>query len=84
MKKNFLNMKVKKLDESLESKFSTYATKLNKEKKKMISLGLGEPPFGTPKHIMQSSYIAMKNGFTKNSGFAQRLKYKKDICQVLP
>ena len=67
MKNNFLNLKVKKLDESLESKFSIYATKLNKEKKKMISLGLGEPPFGTPKHIMQSSYIAMKNGFTKYS-----------------
>ena len=83
MKKNFLNMKVKKLDESLESKFSIYATKLNRKKKRMISLGLGEPPFETPKHIMQSSYVAMKSGFTKYSTAKGLFELRKAISKKL-
>ena len=73
---------MKKLDESLESKFSIYATKLNRKKKRMISLGLGEPPFETPKHIMQSSYVAMKSGFTKYST-AKGLFELREIIKVV-
>ena len=59
--------KKKILSISLESKFASTASKFNKKKKKIISLGLGEPMFNTPDAIISSAYRAMKSGYTKYS-----------------
>jgi len=46
----------------------TNEAKAKKSKgEKIISLGLGEPIFETPKEIVQSTYKAIKNGYTKYS-----------------
>ena len=57
----------KKLKASIETQFAILANKYNKKKKKLISLGLGEPYFNTHKKIILSAYKAMRDGHTKYS-----------------
>ena len=47
--------------------FSKLASEKNKRGEKIISLGLGEPGFETPLPIIEATYDALKNGYTKYS-----------------
>jgi aspartate aminotransferase len=47
--------------------FNKTISDLLKEGREIISLGLGEAEVGTPEHIKQAAWEAMKNGFTKYS-----------------
>jgi len=55
------------LNESLTLKFAQTARSLKQQGRKIISLGLGEPDFETPKHIIDATYKAMLEGFTRYS-----------------
>lgn len=55
------------LNESLTLKFAQTVSQLKQEGKRIISMGLGEPDFETPHHIIEATYKAMKAGFTRYS-----------------
>ena len=57
----------KMLSNSLESKFASSAKKYNKRGELIISLGLGEPSFNTPKRVISKSNWAMLKGYTRYS-----------------
>lgn len=90
-------MKTNQIAESLESKFSNLANKLNKKKKIKYSLGLGEPSFNTPKQIIKAANIAMVKGFTRYSSpfgieklrlaivkkYSKKIKKKLNIKNVI-
>ena len=65
---------------SIESKFAALAKKYNKKKKKLISLGLGEPHFNTHKKIILSAFKAMKQGRTKYSNSIGIYNLRKKIA----
>ncbi len=73
----------KQISDSIELKFSKIAKEMNKKGKIYYSLGLGEPHFGTPKNIIQSSFKAMKDGKTKYSNPAGILKLRKEVSKKL-
>ena len=53
----------KEINESLTLKFSELARKMNEKGSEIISLGLGEPHFETPKSIYEATFEALKNGY---------------------
>ncbi|MBN2770557.1 MAG: pyridoxal phosphate-dependent aminotransferase [Spirochaetes bacterium] len=55
------------LNESLTLKFAQTARSLKQQGRKIISLGLGEPDFETPEHIIDATHKAMLDGFTRYS-----------------
>ena len=75
--------KKKIISVSLESKFAITAGKFNKKRKNIISLGLGEPLFNTPKKIISSAHLAMKKGFTKYSGSMGLYELREKISYKL-
>ncbi len=60
-----------KIDPSIKDsptlKFAELAREKNRRKERVISLGLGEPCFETPAEIVQSTYEAIKSGYTRYS-----------------
>ena len=50
-------IKISSYEQGFEYKFSKIAKDMNNSGKKIISLGLGEPSFETPKHIKNAAYI---------------------------
>jgi len=71
----------KMLSNSLESKFASSAKKYNKRGELIISLGLGEPSFNTPKRVISKSNWAMLKGYTRysNPKGLQKLRNKIKI-----
>ena len=55
------------LTDSITMKFSEIAREMNARGERIISLGIGEPSFPTPAPIVEATYKAMKDGFTKYS-----------------
>ena len=53
------------LPESIESKFSNLARAKNRKKRKIYSLGLGEPFFDTPRSISNEAFRSIKHGNTR-------------------
>ena len=72
-----------KLTISIESQFAELAGNLNKKQQKVISLGLGEPNFQTPKEIVIAAYQAMESGFTRYSNPMGILELRKKIVKKL-
>ena len=68
-----------KIFKSKKLKFSKLANELNKKKKKIISLGYGEPTFDTPNNIIDSTISALKKGYTKYSNFNGLYELRKSI-----
>ena len=73
----------KEITDSLTLKFAEVATSLNREGIKIISLGLGEPDFPTPDHIIKATYQAMISGFTRYSNPMGLLELRKKIAYSL-
>ena len=73
----------KKIKDSLELKFSILARKKNNKGQKLISLGLGEPDFPTPKIIIDKTYEAIKKGYTKYSDPRGLKILRKKIAEYL-
>tara|TARA_B100001123_G_scaffold451303_1_gene630215 strand:- start:11786 stop:12970 length:1185 start_codon:yes stop_codon:yes gene_type:complete len=71
------------ISSSLESKFATTAKEYNKRGESIISLGLGEPSFNTPKKIISKCHQAMLSGYTRYSNpkglYKLRSKIKKKL-----
>ena len=76
---NMYSVLQKKLSNSLESKFASSAKKYNKKGELIISLGLGEPSFSTPKRVISKSNWAMLKGYTRysNPKGLQKLRNKR-------
>jgi aspartate aminotransferase len=55
------------LKDSLTLKFNNLASEKNKLGEKIISLGLGEPAFETPRRIVDATYDAILKGHTRYS-----------------
>lgn len=55
------------IKDSVTLKFSELAREKNRKKERIISLGIGEPDFATPQPIIEATYEAMQNGYTKYS-----------------
>ena len=73
----------KEITNSLTSKFAEVTRSLKKEGIKIISLGLGEPDFPTPNHIIEATYQAMIPGFTRYSNPMGLLELRKKITDSL-
>jgi len=73
----------KEITDSLTLKFAEVARSLNREGIKIISLGLGEPDFPTPNHIIKATYQAMISGFTRYSYPMGLLELRKKIADSL-
>jgi len=73
----------KEITDSLTLKFAEVARCLNREGVKIISLGLGEPDFPTPNHIIEATYQAMISGFTRYSYPMGLLELRKKIADFL-
>lgn len=73
----------KEITDSLTLKFAEVARCLNREGVKIISLGLGEPDFPTPNHIIEATYQAMLSGFTKYSDPMGLFELRKKIAYSL-
>lgn len=57
----------KEVNESITLKFSQAAREMNEAGVKIISLGIGEPYFETPKEILDATIEALHKGLTKYS-----------------
>lgn len=82
----------KEVNESVTLKFSQAAREMNEAGTKIISLGIGEPYFETPKEILDATIEALHKGLTKYSNplgiFELRIalseKLKKDNQIICP
>lgn len=57
----------KEVGESLTYKFAQTANEMKAQGREIISLGLGEPDFKTPRYLMDATVKAMEDGFTHYS-----------------
>lgn len=71
------------IQDSLELKFSKLASSYNRQGKDIISLGLGEPYFPTPKPIIEEAINAIKAGYTRYSNPMGILELREAIVQKL-
>ena len=71
------------VSKKLTLKFSKLAREYNSKRKKIISLGLGEPDINTPKAIIDSTVKALKNGYTKYSNFNGIFELRKHLSKKL-
>ena len=67
-----------KLPESIESKFSKLAREKNNNRRKIYSLGLGEPYFETPTSISNMAFKSIKKGNTRYSDSRGTLDLRKN------
>ncbi len=68
-----------KLPESIESKFSKLAREKNNNRRKIYSLGLGEPYFETPTSISNMAFKSIKKGNTRYSDSRGTLDLRKKL-----
>lgn len=57
----------KEIENSIILKFSSLASEKTKRGEKIISMGFGEPLFATPGPILDATFNALKDGYTKYS-----------------
>lgn len=62
---------------------SAKATQLKAEGKDIISFGVGEPDFDTPKHIQEAGIRAIENGETRYTAAAGTLQLRQAVCDKL-
>lgn len=73
----FISQKVKNIPPSGIRKFFD----LIKEKKEIISLGVGEPDFTTPWHIRESCIYSLEKGYTMYTSNSGLLELREEICK---
>ena len=68
-----------------DSAFSILARsqELEKNGKKVINLGIGQPDFPTPKNICDAAIYAMNNGYTKYTPSPGMMELREAICEKL-
>lgn len=69
------------IGESLTLKFAESARELIAQGDKILSMGLGEPNFETPKYVIDSTIDALKQGYTHYSSPQGLLELRKLISQ---
>ena len=71
------------VSKKLTLRFSKLASEYNSKGKEIISLGLGEPYFETPKKIIDSTIKALREGYTKYSSFNGIYDLRNHISEKL-
>lgn len=71
------------INESLTLKFAQTARQLREQGRKIISLGLGEPDFETPQHIIDATYKAINEGFTRYSDSMGLMELRSAVSNKL-
>ena len=78
-----LSMRAKTIAVSATLAISTRAKKLKAEGHSVISFGVGEPDFDTPKNIKEAATKAINEGFTKYTPTSGTQELKSAICEKL-
>jgi len=71
----------KEVGESLTLKFAQAAAELKAQGREIISLGLGEPDFETPKYVVDATIEAIRNGYTHYSAPQGLPELRKHIAE---
>ena len=70
----------KEIQDSPTLKFSELAREMNRQKKPIISLGLGEPGFSVPDSIVKATIKAIQEGHDRYSSPLGLFKLRKLLC----
>ncbi|MHC1719534.1 MAG: pyridoxal phosphate-dependent aminotransferase [Clostridiaceae bacterium] len=71
----------KEVGESMTLKFAQAAAELKAQGREIISLGLGEPDFETPKYVVDATIEALKSGYTHYSATQGLPELRKYIAE---
>lgn len=78
-----LSKRISEISPSMTLAISAKANELKAKGEKIISFGVGEPDFATPKHIVQAAKDALDAGKTKYVAAAGLPELKKCVCEKL-
>src|SRR5699024_5618126 len=78
-----LSTRVTQITPSSTLAISAKAQELRKQGEDVIGLGVGEPDFNTPDHILKAAEKAMYDGFTKYTASSGIIELKEAIPQKL-
>lgn len=78
-----LSEKNQKIAASVTLAIDAKAKQMQSEGLNVISFGVGEPDFNTPKNIMEAAVEAMEKGFTRYTAASGYPKFKEAICKKL-
>ncbi|MGL5634802.1 MAG: pyridoxal phosphate-dependent aminotransferase [Sarcina sp.] len=78
-----LSVKAKKMAASLTLELTAKAASMRKEGKDVISFGVGEPDFNTPKNVREAAHKAIEEGKSKYTAASGLIELKEEICKKL-
>ncbi|MGL5067137.1 MAG: pyridoxal phosphate-dependent aminotransferase [Sarcina sp.] len=76
-----LSIKAKKMSASLTLALTAKATQMRNEGIDVISFGVGEPDFNTPKNVRDAAHNAIEDGKNKYTAASGLLELKKLVCK---
>ncbi|MGL4761393.1 MAG: pyridoxal phosphate-dependent aminotransferase [Sarcina sp.] len=76
-----LSIKAKKMSTSLTLALTAKATQMRNEGIDVISFGVGEPDFNTPKNVRDAAHNAIEDGKNKYTAASGLLELKKLVCK---
>ena len=76
----FASLRLQQVKPSASVVVSQTARKLRAEGKDIIDLGIGEPDFNTPEHIVEAAHQAALTGKTRYTPMAGTVELKQAIC----
>lgn len=78
-----LSRRISSIAPSMTLAISAKANEMKANGEKVISFGVGEPDFATPKHIVDAAKNALDKGYTKYVAAAGLPALKKSVCAKL-
>lgn len=79
----YLSFKANKIEPSVTLSITAKAKELRQQGIDVVSFGVGEPDFNTPKNIIEAAIKAMENGNTKYTETNGILPLRNAICEKL-
>ena len=80
---NFTSQRLAQVKPSASVAVSQQARELRAEGKDIIDLGIGEPDFDTPAHIIEAAHQAALDGKTRYTPMAGTEELKQAVCNKL-
>jgi len=78
-----LSKKAMKIKPSSTLEISAKAAQLKAEGVDIVTFGVGEPDFDTPKHIKDAAIMAIEQGFTRYTPAAGTMELRQAVCDKL-
>lgn len=78
-----LSRKAMEIKPSSTLAISAKAAKLKAEGVDMVTFGVGEPDFDTPKHIKEAAIMAIEQGFTRYTPAAGTVELRQAVCDKM-